>query len=711
MGGWEWDLTTGRLRQDEGVRRLFGVPPDQAVEDGSRLARLIHPEDRARRDAAVRHAMSGAGEYRAEFRIRRADTAEERWIAARGRAVRGPSGAVERLIGVNFDVTARVRAEQATRAALAELAAVYNTAPVGLCVLDPEGRYVRINGRMAEINGIAAAAHIGRTVREVVPGIADEAEAVLRRMLQTGEPALGVEIEGDTPARPGIRRVWVENWLPLRDADGRVVGVNIVAEEVTARRAAEAALAASEARMRLAQRAARIGVFDWHVPSGRVVWTEEEECIFGLAPGAFDGTIEGWERRVLPEDLPAIKDAIASAMARREPAMDFAFRARRPDGGVVHVEGSGAFEYDASGSPLRMVGVNIDVTARKTAEEDNARLAAIVTSTSDAVLSIDAESERIVTWNRGAEALFGYSAAEAIGAPAGLLVPPEMPEGDPTGVFRWVRDGHRRVHEHETVRVAKNGERIPVSVTSSRMLGRDGRVLGVATIFRDLRQRRAAEERQALLVRELDHRAKNALAVVQAALRLTPKEDPESYARAVEGRVAALARAHTLLAEGRWEGAGLRELIEGELGVFLPARKPEHDASGGAGGSAAVVGPVVRLRPGAAQAISMAVHELATNATKHGALGVPGGTVSVSWQVHQRAGFFRLRWEERGGPLVSRPPTRWGFGSRVIEATVKDQLGGRVERFWDSGGLICECDVPLARALAGRATTPQAPSG
>jgi two-component sensor histidine kinase len=189
----------------------------------------------------------------------------------------------------------------------------------------------------------------------------------------------------------------------------------------------------------------------------------------------------------------------------------------------------------------------------------------------------------------------------------------------------------------------------------------------------------------------VDHRAKNALAVVQAAVRLTPKQDAAAYATAIEGRVAALARAHTLLAAGRWEGASLRALVEGELAAFLPAqdRKGVPRAS--------VQGPDLLLTPATAQALSMALHELATNATKHGALGAPGGRVALSWQVDRVTGWLRLRWRELGGPVVAATPVRTGFGSRVIRATIQDQLGGAVAQRWERDGLACDIDVPLAR--------------
>jgi two-component sensor histidine kinase len=191
----------------------------------------------------------------------------------------------------------------------------------------------------------------------------------------------------------------------------------------------------------------------------------------------------------------------------------------------------------------------------------------------------------------------------------------------------------------------------------------------------------------------VDHRAKNVLAVVQAALRLTPKGDAEAYAKAVEGRVMALARAHTLLAAGRWAGAGLRALLEAELAAFLPTPA----ADGGTGPRAELRGPDVLLSPAAAQAVSIALHELATNATKHGALSVPGGRIMVSWRVAGEVDgrMLWLRWAEAGGPLVAGVPGRRGFGSRVIEATIRDQLGGTLRKAWEPGGLVCELAVPL----------------
>jgi PAS domain S-box-containing protein len=241
----------------------------------------------------------------------------------------------------------------------------------------------------------------------------------------------------------------------------------------------------------------------------------------------------------------------------------------------------------------------------------------------------------------------------------------------PDGTVRWVQMRGRPVHAP------------------------DGTPLGMAGVSLDVTERKVAEERQALLMREVDHRAKNALAVVQATLRLTRAADVAGFVRAVEGRVTALARAQALLAEERWTGTDLRALLEGELAPFL----------GGGEMRAALVGPGVSLPARAAQPLAMAMHELATNAVKYGALSVAEGRVSVSWAVEQEPGgpaLLRLRWAETGGPPVPGPPKRRGFGGRVLDGTVRVQLGGKVSLAWESTGLVCDVEVPLG-SRAGQA--------
>ena len=193
-------------------------------------------------------------------------------------------------------------------------------------------------------------------------------------------------------------------------------------------------------------------------------------------------------------------------------------------------------------------------------------------------------------------------------------------------------------------------------------------------------EREQSSERERLLMMEIDHRAKNALAVAQSLVRLTRAESIQEYVAKVQGRIAALARGHKLLADNRWEGADLREILIDELAPF--------------GGRIHFEGPPVRLLASAVQPVSLILHELAANAIYHGALSVPGGSVKVSWVPEAES--LRIRWCESDGPPVTEPTARGrhGLGSRLIKGTAVDQLGADIDVEWAIAGLCMTLTMP-----------------
>jgi two-component sensor histidine kinase/two-component SAPR family response regulator len=196
---------------------------------------------------------------------------------------------------------------------------------------------------------------------------------------------------------------------------------------------------------------------------------------------------------------------------------------------------------------------------------------------------------------------------------------------------------------------------------------------------------KASTERQTILAREVDHRAKNALAVVQAIVRMTHAGDTDSYVAAVEGRISSLSRAHSLLSDARWEGANLARLIEEEM---APYRGEDMER-------VITAGPDIMLQPASAQAIALAIHELATNAAKHGALSSPTGKVSLTWKL---APDLTINWRESGGPETHTPRAH-GFGSKVIKASIEGQLGGHISFDWKTEGLDCTLVVSGRRTV------------
>jgi len=217
--------------------------------------------------------------------------------------------------------------------------------------------------------------------------------------------------------------------------------------------------------------------------------------------------------------------------------------------------------------------------------------------------------------------------------------------------------------------------------TAAASLDEADRVVRISGVTIDITDRKEAEQRQDLLAREVDHRARNALAVVQSIIRLTRANSVENFEAAVEGRIKALAHAHALLSDSRWHGADLGVLVSEELAPYRGADADRVVTSG----------PNVSLFPHMAQGVALALHELATNAAKHGALSSRAGRVSLAWQLRSDA--LLLQWVESGGPVIAPPSTR-SFGLKVIRASIEQQLNGKATFDWDPRGLQCTLSIP-----------------
>ena len=310
------------------------------------------------------------------------------------------------------------------------------------------------------------------------------------------------------------------------------------------------------------------------------------------------------------------------------------------------------------------------------------RIASIVESSDDAIVSKDLNGV-IINWNQGAERIFGYTAEEVVGKPITILIPPDRHDEEPA-ILERIRRGER-VEHFETVRMRKHGSRVDISLTISPVKNAEGKIIGASKIARDITERKRSEAQIAILAREAEHRAKNVLATVQATVHLTQSDTPEGLKQAIEGRIQALANVHRLFVESRWEGADLHGLAQEELAAYSPGRETRVQ----------IDGPSVLLEPNAAQAIAVILHELATNAAKYGALSVPNGHVRIEWS-HEQNGQLVLRWTEKGGPPVE-PPTRRGFGARVMENMVRGQFKGELKFDWHPQGLACEIVLPSVR--------------
>ena len=308
-------------------------------------------------------------------------------------------------------------------------------------------------------------------------------------------------------------------------------------------------------------------------------------------------------------------------------------------------------------------------------EERMRWLASIVESSDDAIVSKNLDGI-ILSWNQGAERVFGYTATETIGQPVTMLIPPERHEEEPVILDRLRRG--ERIDHYETIRRRKDGGLIVVSLTVSPVKNADGKVVGASKIARDITEQKRAGEQIATLAREAEHRTKNVLATVLATVNLSHADTVEGLKTSIQGRIQALADVHTLFVQSRWEGAEMTMLAAQELAPYLQGDEAR----------ARIDGPQLLLEPNAAQTIAMTLHELATNAAKYGALSNAKGCVEVTWSL-AADGRLVLRWIESGGPPVA-PPTHRGFGTRVIERLISGQLKGDMLFDWRAEGLACE---------------------
>ena len=234
--------------------------------------------------------------------------------------------------------------------------------------------------------------------------------------------------------------------------------------------------------------------------------------------------------------------------------------------------------------------------------------------------------------------------------------------------------------------------------TAAASVDKAGRVIRVSGVTVDITERKRAEERQNLLTREVDHRAKNALALAQSIVRLTRGESVKAYIQAVEGRISALARVHTILSLSSWQGAEMIKLVNEELAPYSTGDQISFSGSN------------IQLQPATAQTLAMALHELVTNSAKYGALSTLSGRLTIKWEVQADA--LEMLWEERNGPTVEEPVSR-GFGTRSVIASIESQLGGHAQFDWRSEGLICRLSVPLMQDGAAQlhGNRPNPPAG
>ena len=418
-------------------------------------------------------------------------------------------------------------------------------------------------------------------------------------------------------------------------------------------------------------------MFAWKLHGAIEFWNTGAERLYGFAPNEAVGHSS---HSLLQTKFP-IELAELRSQLRNEHYWAGELRHICKDGREVIVDSRMQLLGDDA-----VLEVNRDVTeirALLTALQESelrlGSLAAIVEFSDDAIVSKNLDGI-IINWNTGAQRVFGYTAAEAVGQPITILIPADR-QSEEREILTRIRRGERIDH-FETIRQRKDGTLIVVSLSVSPVRNAKGQIVGASKIARDITEQRRSQEQIATLAREAEHRSKNLLATVQATVRLSQSETPDGLKRAIEGRIQSLANVHSLFVKTRWIGADLSTIATQELAPY--SEKNQRHVR--------INGPPVLLDPDVAQTIAMTLHELATNAAKYGALAVPEGQVELQWS-HDADGQLHLRWTELGGPKV-REPTDKGFGGRIIQQMIA-QRSGKTHFDWRVEGLVCEITLKV----------------
>jgi PAS domain S-box-containing protein len=417
---------------------------------------------------------------------------------------------------------------------------------------------------------------------------------------------------------------------------------------------------------------------------GRITfYNEAAAAMWGQSPELGTRWCGTW-RLYWPDGRPMAHDECPMAVTLREgrPVRGVEAILEQPGGQRVPFMPYPTPLRDASGQIAGAVNLMMDLTPRYAAESDSARLAAIVASSDDAIISKTLEG-RITSWNAAATRIFGFEADEMIGQPIIRIIPPELHAEEDEILARLGRG--ERIDHYETVRVAKDARRVEVSLTVSPVCDHTGNVVGASKVSRDITARREAEKLQRLLIEELTHRVKNTLAMIRsiASQSLARAKSAADFVSGFSGRIQALALAHDLLTQSKLQGAELADLVREQV-VLGP----------GDDRRIALSGPQLTLDAQTAVHLALVLHELGTNARKYGALSVPGGRLSVTWELHTNGGRnLVLEWIEQGGPRVNAPRER-GFGTTLIEQTLR-AYGGEAAMRFSSGGVTGHIRLPL----------------
>ncbi len=707
FGTWDADLQSDRTQWSERYYTLLGYPAP--ASDAPPLSidlwrARLHPEDRAHALAALERARIKGDRYQSEYRIIRADTGAIAWLRSDGEFLRDAVSGGVRFIGVTRDITKRKLTALALAESKERLAVALVAGKLGVSDYDLATGIIQCDATVREIWGISASEifTFNRSMAGVVAEDRGNVTAALKvAMDPTGTGAFSDQFRVRNRRDSTVR--WVSATGSIKFVDGVAARWIGTIQDISDRKRAELALAASELRFRLAAEAVDGIIYDNDAVTGHVDRSMRLESLLGWKPDDVPATIKWWRDQIHPEDLPRVMAKFEAAVANQERTDRQIYRVRHRDGGWLHLQDHALLIYDDTGQLLRTVGATADVTDEiKSAEilrQRSVHLSQAAVAAKLTHLAWEPEVGRV--W-------VATNFTEVLGV--------AIPAPDDAGQYDWryLRSlllKHVPADDFAQLAVAQGhvlAGREQIGRMQSRVTSDDGKLRWIETIWimerasdgsperliatlLDITDKKQTEERIRQLMGEINHRSRNLMGVVQSVARQTAQYgDPATFLQRFTMRLQALAASQDLLLTGVRGGVPLDELIRSQLGHVSEL----------IGGRIILAGPSMRIGAAATQCLGMAIHELSTNASKYGALSNDQGNVGIEWAMYglPGTGDFMMRWSERGGPSV-KPPEHHGFGHRVIVGMVEATVQGKVTVDHAPAGVAWELRCPVAAVI------------
>ena len=700
------DYLAGSIILDETAAAIFDLPADIPIPRQTVHSRF-HPGDVAMIQARIKEAQdpAGTGFMAFDHRIVRPDGGV-RWVSARKQIefaldADHASSPAAGLLALR-DITERIDRTEALRENELLIRQVVESSPDCVKVLDAKGRIQSINANgcaMLEIDDRGSIANA--EWKSMWP-------AALRPLAAKTikSASLGVEtrFEAERPTLKGTMKWWDVIVTPITDAHGQVSRILIVSRDITRRKNEETLLAASRERLRLAADAARLTYVERDFATGRLRSAENYAAVMGYdlrgdieAGAELSANLKTMFDHVVPAHRKSVEDA-SKDFFNGQTGGALEYRVLGDDGIERWIESRWSMKLDLQGQPESAFGTLLDISRRKRVEgklrESRARLSHAADAAGLTYAQIDFVRKRLRTADNFA-AVMGF-AAPHVGKSGNAFGPQlvldhvvaddrlrveaalqELLTGKPFGKIEYRVRGDDRAERW-------------IESTWSAKIGSEGKPQRAFVTNLNITERKRAEDHARLMMAEVNHRARNLLGVVQAVARQTARRgDAANFVERLTERIGSLAASHDLLAQNQWQGVEMAELARAQLAHFKDL----------IGTRVLLDGPPARLTVAAAQGIGMALHELATNAAKYGALSNTEGIVRLSWRMSLGVDpAFGVEWAEESGPPVVAP-TRTGFGQVVIGRMAETSVDGTAQTDFRESGLLWRLEAPVAGNL------------